>query len=468
MRHGIGLAIIFASPLALPSAEASCGVAAAGAVEYEADSTAWIPLPAEELESPDRLEDRDLLRGLGARVDWRDGAMELRRLWLQGSLGRRVDAEAAWLPRPDGRPWSTMRLQGFGRRAGIAAGAVVARRPPVLLGEALGLLRPLRAVATPRLSVPEFEAPRGPSSLAIRGAAAGVVLGPAAGWGVMGRSEKAGIMAAGGIAASRGCTRIALAAGRGVDGMRAVSAAGSLGGEQEELAAEVLVSPTQGPAVLAAVTSRVRPVEVSARWRRRSGEARAVAGELAAASGSRDVRIRFIWRPWSARAMEDDGRTELEAAFRRHGFGPVRLRLSARGGEARERYVIGDAVVARERGRTLTILASRRESRRPGRVSVGSMVGGRLDLSARGRAGAAVLLQASRAEIGAPAWGTALAASGEDALTTLGRYGMLVTGRAWVRLGPLRLEGLLSDVDGSTAGRRARGTLRLELWRGEG
>jgi hypothetical protein len=96
------------------------------------------------------------------------------------------------------------------------------------------------------------------------------------------------------------------------------------------------------------------------------------------------------------------------------------------------------------------------------------MLGGRLDLSARGRAGATLLLQASRAEMGAPAWGAALAPSGEDALTTLGRYGMLVTGRAWIRLGPLRLEGLLSDVDGSAAERPARGSLRLELWRGEG
>lgn len=471
MRRGIGLAVIFASLLAFLPSEASGAGTEAHEPGMRADSTAWIPVPVDELESPDRLEDRDLARGLGIRADWRGGALELRRFWLQVSPGRRLDAEASWLPRPGGQSWSTLRLQGFGRRAGIAAGAFVTRRPPVLLGEALGLVRPLRAVAIPRVLIPGFEAPRGPSSLALRGGALAVALGPAAGWGVVGRAED-GTVAAGGVAAARSRSRIALTAGRSAEGVRVLSAAGSVGSGQEELAAEVLVSPTRGPAILAAVTRRVRPVEVSARWRRRSGEARAVAGELAVESGSRDVRTRFTWRPWSARAQEDDGRAELEAAFRRRGLGPVRLRVAARGGEARERYIIGDAVVARERGRSLTLLASRRESLKQGRASVGSMLGGRLDLSARGRAGATLLLQASRAEIGAPAWGTALAPSGDDALTALGssggRHGMLVTGRVWLRLGPVRLDGLLSDVDGSTAGRPARGSLRLELWRDDG
>jgi hypothetical protein len=465
MQRGIGLAVLFAPLIALLPAGAMSAMASAQKPGLEADSTAWIPLPAEELESPDRLEDREPTRGLGMRADWRDGAMEVRRLWLHVAPVERLNAEASWLPRPEGRPWSTIRLQGH--RMGIAAGAVVTRRPPVLLGEALGLARSLRAVARPRLSLPGFEAPRGPSSLALRGAAATAVIGPVAGWGVVGRGED-GTVGAGGVGASRGRSRIALAAGRGADGVRAASVAGSVGSDQDELAAEVLFSPTRGPAASAAVTRRVRPVAVSARWRRRAGEARAVAGELAVESGSRNVRTRFTWRPWSARAMDDDGRAELEATFRRHGLGPVRLRLAARGGEARERYVIGDVVVARERGRSLTVMASRRESLRQGRVSAGSMLGGRLDLSARGRAGATLLLQASRAEMGAPAWGAALAPSGEDALTTLGRYGMLVTGRAWIRLGPLRLEGLLSDVDGSAAERPARGSLRLELWRGEG
>jgi hypothetical protein len=432
-----------------------------------ADSTAWIPLPAEELESPDKLEDRDLARGLGARADWRDGAMKLRRFWLQAALGRRLDLEASWLARPDSGAWPTLRVRGFTPRVGITAGAVVTRRPPVLLGEALGLTRSVRAVATPRALLPGFEAPRGPSSLAFRGAAADVVFGPAAGWGVIGRGEKDEIVAAGGVGAARGRSRLALAAGKSAPRGQVVSATGSLGSEQEELAAEVLVSPTRGPAVLVAVTQSVRPFEVAARWRRRSGEARPVAGELAVEGGSREVRTRFTWHPWSARAAEDDGRAELEAAFRRAGFGPVRLRVVERGGEPRERYVIGDAVIARERGRTLTVLASRRESRRPGRVSIGSMLGGRLDLSARGRAGATLFLQASRAEIGSPAWGAALAPSGDEALTTLGRYGMMVTGRVWLRLGPVRVEGLLSDVDGSTAERPARGSFRLEMWRGE-
>jgi len=286
----------------------------------------------------------------------------------------------------------------------------------------------------PRLEAPEFEPPRGPTSLVIRGAAASVEAASIAGWGAVGRGDAGEALAAGGLAVGHGGARLALAGGRGAGGTRAASIAGRMGGDGGEIRAEALLSPTRGPAILAGASRRAPPFEVSARWRRRSGEARPVAAELAVEGVSGGVRTRFSWRPWSARATEDDGRAELETALRRAGMGLLRVRVGARGGGAAERYVIGDAVVARERGRSFTVIASRRESRR-----------------AEGRS--------------APAWEAALAPSGEDALTARGRSGVVVAGRAWLKVGPLRLEGLLSDAKTSAGDSPPRGTLRLE-WRG--
>jgi len=453
-----------ALPSVLPAEAAHAEPPPTAAAQEPADSSAWIPVPPEELEATDRLEDRDPAPGLGARVDSHGGAMELRRLWLRVSPSP-ADAEIAWLARPAGGSWSTVRLQHSGRPVVLAAGAVVVRRPPVLLGEALGLVRPLRAVLMPRLEAPEFEPPRGPTSLVIRGAAASVEAASIAGWGAVGRGDAGEALAAGGLAVGHGGARLALAGGRGAGGTRAASIAGRMGGDGGEIRAEALLSPTRGPAILAGASRRAPPFEVSARWRRRSGEARPVAAELAVEGVSGGVRTRFSWRPWSARATEDDGRAELETALRRAGMGLLRVRIGARGGGAAERYVIGDAVVARERGRSFTVIASRRESRRAEGRSAGSALGGRLDLSARGRAGASLLLQASRAGGGAPAWEAALAPSGEDALTARGRSGVVVAGRAWLKVGPLRLEGLLSDAKTSAGDSPPRGTLRLE-WRG--
>jgi hypothetical protein len=158
---------------------------------------------------------------------------------------------------------------------------------------------------------------------------------------------------------------------------------------------------------------------------------------------------------------------EVEAAFGRMISGPARARVGGRPGG--ERYVIADVEVARERGRSFTLLASRREKRRAGIASAGSAWGGRLEWSARGRAGATLSLVSTRADAGsdAAAWAPALAPSGDEALVARGRTGVVVTGRAWLRAGPLEVEALLSDAGGDGTDRPAQGSLRVE-WSREG
>jgi len=431
------------------------------------------------VDAPDRLEDRDPVRGIGARADRRDGRWSPRHFWIDGALGPVLAVRLEWL-RPDARNrgWGTARIQPVPGVA-IAGGAVVARRTPALLGEALGLIRPLRAPRSPVFDAAAFEGPRGPSSAFVRGAAAvgSIRAGAASFWGLAGRDRENAALRAAGVSVRGRALALAAAAGSIGRERRALSLAAGSAGRAERITAEVLLSPERGPELLGEAIRQAGPLRVEARWRRRAGEARPVAGELSAESDSRLVRTRLSWRPWSARGLGDDGRIELETSFRGSRGGPMRLRLGAQGGEEvavldasrSERYAIADIGIARERGRSFSLLLSARESRRVGGGAVATAIGGRLELSARGRAGATLLMQARRAALeggsaaDAPAaWTTALAPSGTETLAARAGAGLAASGRGWIRLGGFRLEALLSDVAAAEGEGSSAGSLRIE------
>jgi hypothetical protein len=454
----------------------------------EPDSTGdWIPSDPSELESPDRLEERDPGPGAGVRWDWRQGRRRPKHLWIEGTAPAIGAARVEWMARSEGAltDGATLRiLPAPGIE--LAAGAIVARRPPALFGEALGLSRPLRAPKSPVLCAPGLEAPRGASSPAVRGAAAEARRGGVSAWGLAGRGNEDEAIRAGGITARQGPLAGAIVAGeiRGARRAGSVAARWTAGGSR--FAVESLFSPGRGPELLAEAARAAGWLAVEARWRRRplgSGEARPVAAELALHAGSGAVRTRFTWRPWSARAPGDDGRVELETTLRETGRGPARVRLGSRGGEAdgmaatpnrTERYVIADIGIAREGGRSLALLVSARETRRAGAGAIASAMGGRLTISERGRSGAVLVMQARRSVLrgGSPseapaAWTAAIAPSGAETLASRSGSGIVASGRAWVRLGGFRLEALVSDAAAPEGERSSAGSLRIEWGRGD-
>jgi hypothetical protein len=431
------------------------------------DSVSLIPEPPDELESTDLLEDRAVFRGAGVSGWLRDGRFGIGRAWARTRLPlRKLEAELAWIPRPDHESWRTIRLEAANGRTQVAGGAFVARHGPVLLAEALSLTRPLRAPISPRIAVTEFEAPRGVTSLAVQGAGIRWIARSATGWCLAGLDGEGATLRAGGLAVTgRGFSAGASGGARtSASTIRVGSLAVKAGPSSGWISGEVLATPSRGPAFLCETACRSGPLQAAARWRRRPGEERPVAGELTleAASRRRPAALaRLKWSAWSSRAASDDGRLELETAVRRPGPGSSRVRIGGRPGG--ERYVLADLEIARERGRSFTLIASRRERRRAGASSAGSTWGGKLDWKSR-RAGATVFLQATRVSAGdgVTSWATAIAPSGDEALVARGRAGVAVTGRAWVRAGPLRMEALLSDAGSSDADPPMRGTLRLE------
>jgi len=430
----------------------------------ESDSGVWIPREAAELDAPDRLEERGAESGWGARIDLRGGRWAPRTLWIEEGLPGAGRIRAAWLFRDDGAGTGTLIFRPVSWLA-ASSGAIVGRRTPALFGEALGLIAPQRVPRSPSTESPDLESPRGVSSRTVRGGAVTVRRGgergpSAAVWAVAGRDVEDRDVRAAGIVFG-GAARGAAAIGEVHGVRRAVSVTLESRGAAGHAAAEVLVAPERGPELLAEVVRSGGPLRVETRWRRRPGEARPVSGELGLRVATAWTRARLTWRPWSARATGDDGKVELETS----GPGPIRIRIGSRGGDLegaptashgstrRERYAIADLLVARERRRSVSLLASARETSGLAARSVASSVGGRLELSARGRAGATLLMQArravaaGRASVDAPAaWTASIAPSGEESLTSRAGSGIVASGRAWLRLGSFRFEALVSDA----------------------
>jgi hypothetical protein len=437
------------------------------------DSVDWLPGPAAESEAPDRLAEFDPVRGFMFRADLRRGRMAARAAAAEGRLPRWGNPRASWLARGDGRGRLSLAIASTARS--LVVGSFVGREGGPLFQESLELARPIRAPASPRAGGVRIEPPRGSSSPTVRGAAVSLRSARGGLWALGGRNESSDRLAGLGIWGERGTVRASLSSGvlrrrdpNGSEGPERRVGAVALRRAVSDWTAggELLVSPTRGPELLAEASGQAEALRVVARWRKRPGEKGPVAGVLLAETQARWGRLRAQYQPWSSRALDDDGRLELEAGWRMHDAGACRVRI---GGSSAERHVVADAVIAREGGRSFTLLASRRESRGLGRGAVGSTIGGRLEVASRARTGFTILAQATRAGLSprAAAWGEGLTVSGERTLVERSRSGISVSGRGWLQVGALRLDAMLADVDPATGGRPAGASVWLSWSRTE-
>lgn len=252
---------------------------------------------------------------------------------------------------------------------------------------------------------------------------------------------------------------------------------------------EALFSPELGPALLASagVADTRSPVRFETRWRRRAGERRPVASEFAAeiAAGGSGV-ARLTWRPWSAIAFADDGALELDGRVRLAAWpAPARFRVGRRGGEGSpaatavegvaaravpERYVVLDIPLAGERGRLVSLLASRRERGNAGARGTGTTAGVRARIGWRGRAGVTAQVEAARTRGSAAsgngaAWSSAPTASGEETLASRGSSGVYATVSGWVRVGRVVMRLHAQDGESDRGRRPLAATVFLE-WSG--
>ncbi|HET9939801.1 MAG TPA: hypothetical protein VFR25_01735, partial [Candidatus Eisenbacteria bacterium] len=146
------------------------------------------------------------------------------------------------------------------------------------------------------------------------------------------------------------------------------------------------------------------------------------------------------------------------------GYGPLSFRIgsartesfsNAAGFHASiERYAVAEMQVARADGRTLTLLASRRDKETVAGVRRGSSLGGRLSLAWRERATLEIQLEGIRAVRDGAAWSSGLYASGATALLTTARPGVAATARGAWKLGRWTLGGLVEQRD-DVSGERA-------------
>ncbi len=387
---------------------ATPGFAGGVPVADSASVQSELPVPEDDLETLEPLEeDRSELHA-GSIVRWRltRGALRLRRVAADLDRGG-ARAGMGLLVDPDRvRPGARLALKhGVVEMAG---GRVSLARLPPLLADAMSLTRSGRRVPAPRAGSIGMAPSLGASAGAIDGGAF-----QASGlWSFAGvRGESRERLAGAGLRVARRGARASASVG-----VTGTARHGSLTVETRGLGIEVLAG-TYGRALLADVVSRGEGAILSARWRYRSWMDRTAAAELSAASRG----VRMTWRSWSQSATLDDGLLELE-----WNGAPMKVRLGAAGD--REQYALLDATVAREAGRSLSLHAMRRAARAGGRTASGTTVGARLDV--RGKAGShALVIESTRIRRGAPAWGVALAPSGDVTLRSRSKPGLTIAAR---------------------------------------
>ncbi|HMI31219.1 MAG TPA: hypothetical protein VK527_05720, partial [Candidatus Limnocylindrales bacterium] len=238
-----------------------------------------------------------------------------------------------------------------------------------------------------------------------------------------------------GLGISMGRTRIAAGLGAAADSARCASISVIRRDPGRSMAAEALGSK-EGQAFLAEVAVRGESVLYSARWRYRSWTPRKVAAELSATTLGADSRARLTWRSWSGAATADDGLLELEGTASGRRTVPMRLRLGAAGlgrdgnrAQIREAYALIDATVARDSRRSMAVHVMRRASASALSRASSTTVGTRLDVRA-GRLGEhSLLIESTRLQSGATAWGVGLSPSGETTLRTRSKPGLWLTAR---------------------------------------
>lgn len=449
---------------------------AAGSDSTSRPGAAWLPLPVEEIDRPERLERESV--GAGAfslRCDVEGGRVLLRRAAAARVRGTsRLDVEVT--RDLEGRGASS--LVASRGRAQLAAGRVGIREGPALLEEWIGSRRFSSRIPPPAARLPSLE-PAGVSSPSIEGLglrAESRLDGAAWGaWCVAGRfvenQEYGSRAAAIGARFARKGTAANVAAGfLRAAGSSVTATAVSLGGTYRRggagvssrgATAEMLLSPP-GVSALFSAWGSSGPLEAAGRWRRRAGAARATAGEATVEGGPRDARVRLRVSGGPSGASGSVSRVELECRLETPI--PVALRGGATRWEQappagpaetaarRERFWVLEATVARSRGRTLTILASRRERSLPSGWREGSGLGGRLGVASR-RARLEILIQATRAAAGGSAWGSALYAAGPVALRSWSRPGIWAAGRGSLRFGRWTAGAVVESREDGAGGR---------------
>ena len=408
------------------------------------EAAGWLPLPEEDLESLESLEEErfDFRAGALVRGSMVRGKLRTRRIGVTAEHGK-TRGELGFLF-DDRRVRPGARIAAGGGRALLAAGRVSVSRMPPLLAEAMGLTREGRRVLAPRSGMVSA----GPSLGASAGAIDGAVLsrrGSIAFWSFAGiRSGSREALGAVGMGIARGRARVAAGFGM-VEGdgegpaARAPAKYGSITVVRRDPAGSLAVEALGGAArrgLLAEVTARGEAVLFSARWRYLSWKTRKVGGEVSAETRGPEPRVRLSWRSWSANAAADDGLLELEALESAGGSKPIKVRLGAVGlGEGRssirpsETYALVDATLARGGGRSLGVHLLKRASAAAGSSASGTTVGARLGIGDGTSGEQSLQIESTRLRRGGDAWGIALSPSGDVTLRSRSKPGIWVAAR---------------------------------------
>jgi hypothetical protein len=447
--------------------------------------TLWLPVPEEDREDPEALDVEPLPargggdRAPGDRADLpngvvlqlacalREGRWSASRIAAIGSSRGLTWSAVAPAKRGAWRPGIVVAADHRRARAEVGIGALRLGGAGALLRESMGIARaarrPGRAGAEPlRLEpAPSWTTPALQGVAGSLGSAPGVGRCGGSAWIALGRSEQNGdaLFLGGATAQFRSAfataTRVALAAGvrrpagpRGGDGPLAITLSAERAEQGTHVGLEFFTRGRERAALFGA-SRRVAPLLLSGRWRYRPWDREPTAAELEtsfeARVGAGRAAARVAWRPWTAGALGDDGRIELETSAEGYGVGSTRLRIGQSGidpdGVKRvERYALLETTVAEDRSRRLSLIATRRARRGSAGRSLGTTLGGRLTLGRGDGARVEARLEASRID-GAEgaAWGSGLGASGDAVLRGRSRSGVTVASQGRFGLGGWRL-----------------------------
>ena len=302
------------------AADSASGSGSGSVVDRQASSTAgeifWLPLPVEEIETPDELDDGPAGElGFYASATARDGRAQVRRIEA-ARAGGSLDARVSVLGGVERAEAWTVGLESPRTHVGVSAGRITAAAAGTAFAEAVGLARRASRIPMARADVLAFAASTGVSSPAIEGIA--IARPPRSaglgGWMAAGRRaiDGARITAAGGAATAR-WGGFGIAAGT-LDGRKAAGVSVVARFAQAATGAEASVGP-HGPVALASVESSGGGVRVRGRWRYRREDARPVTAELTAETGSRHARCRMRAIQGPSGAAGSVGRIEVEGTL---------------------------------------------------------------------------------------------------------------------------------------------------------
>ena len=444
---------------------ATPGIAAAQA-DSAAGGPAWLPLPVEDIDRPELLD--ELLApelGFMVRADLRDGALRQARSAVEASAAG-ATARVSLLA---GARGAIQAVTGaiHTTRIGIDAGRLAPRGMPPLVAEELKIASRSGRVPPPRLRGPAFGTPASSAGQLVDGAAVAWRVaaenGPAI-WAVRARRVDDGeALNALGLGFRGGHAAASITLGRaGGSGVADLSLE-LLTREGRGVLAMEAARGRSGTAVIALMARSAGPLRVQGRWRWRSWEPRCVASEVGGEVGSRRARLRLRLAGNPSGATGSASRAELEGRLVPPGRGPLAFRVGSSRSESFsnaagfhstfERYAVAEMQVARAGSRTLTLLASRRDKETDAGVRRGSSLGGRFGLAWRERATLEIQLEGIRADQDGAAWSSGLYAGGATALRTYTRPGIAASARGALRLGRWTLGGLVEERDGASGER---------------